>query len=60
MKATDIWEVFKSVNQDIVNDVRTYVSENGSPNKIRLIFKDGRKGTFEIQRGKYILEMEER
>lgn len=57
MNAQDIWMIFKTNYSDIVGDVRTYVSENGT-NKIRLIFKDGRKGFFEIQRGKYVLTMD--
>lgn len=57
MRPQDIWSIFKVNLKDIAEDVRTYVKENGS-NKIRLIFKDGRVGTFEIQRGKYVLEME--
>ena len=58
MRPQDIWTIFEVHFKDVVGGVRTYVKENGA-NRIRLIFKDGRVGIFEIQRGKYVLEIKE-
>lgn len=58
MRPQDIWTIFEVHFKDIVGEVRTYVKENDT-NRIRLIFKDGRVGIFEIQRGKYVLEIKE-
>lgn len=39
-------------------ELRRYTQDNKNQNAIKLEFRDGRKGRFEVQRGRYILEVE--
>lgn len=58
MRPRFIYECFLSMNRDLVPELRRYTQDNTNPNAIKLEFRDGRKGRFEVQRGKYILEIE--
>jgi hypothetical protein len=46
------------MNRDLVPELRRYTQDNTNANAIKLEFRDGRKGRFEVQRGRYILEVE--
>ena len=58
MRPRFIYELFLSMNRELVPELRRYTQDNTNTNAIKLEFKDGRKGRFEVQRGKYILEIE--
>lgn len=58
MRPRFIYELFLSMNRELVPELRRYTQDNTNANAIKLEFKDGRKGRFEVQRGKYILEIE--
>ena len=58
MRPRFIYECFLSMNRDLVPELRRYTQDNSNANAIKLEFRDGRKGRFEVQRGRYILEIE--
>ena len=58
MTPTQIYRTFCTFYSDIAKDVLRYQEDNTNTSRIKLIFNDGRKGTFEIKRGKYALEMD--
>lgn len=55
MTAPQIFDIFKSANRDLQDQVEHYKEVNGKPNQIRLWFSDGRRGRFEVQRGHFKL-----
>lgn len=55
MKATQIFDIFKSANRDLQDEVIKYKEVNNSNNSIRLWFKDGRQGRFIVERGHFKL-----
>lgn len=58
MRPRFIYECFLSMNRELVPELKRYSQDNSNVNAIKLEFRDGRKGRFEVQRGKYILEIE--
>lgn len=58
MTAKDIFQIFILYNPD-VRGVTGFKEMKNNKNAIELIFDNGRKGTFEVQRGKLKLTMED-
>ena len=58
MRPRFIYECFLSMNRELVPELKRYSQDNTNPNAIKLEFRDGRKGRFEVKRGKYVLEIE--
>ena len=60
MTAKDIFQIFILYNPEMSDKVDTFKEIQGKPNTIKLIFRDGRTGTFEVKRGKFKLVLEDK
>lgn len=59
MRPKDIYSCFVSMNRELIPDLLRYTQDNTNQNRIKLYFRDGRTGSFEVQRGRYILIIKE-
>lgn len=58
MERTMLWKSFIQLNPELSSSVKCYKSVKDKPNAIELYFEDGRRGVFEINRGKFKLTLE--
>ena len=59
MAPKDLFQIFILYNPEMSNKVSNFKEIQGKPNTIKLIFRDGRTGTFEVKRGKFKLVLED-
>lgn len=60
MKATGLYQIFILYNPEMSDKVSNFKEIQGKQNTIKLAFKDGRIGTFEVNRGKFKLILEDK
>lgn len=60
MKPVDIFQIFILYNPEMQSKVDKFQEMQGKPNTIKIIFRDGRTGTFEVKRGKFKLVLEDK
>ena len=60
MTPKDLFQIFILYNPELVDNVTGFKEMQNKKNTIRLIFKDNRTGTFEVNRGKFKLTLEDK
>lgn len=59
MTAKDLYRIYILYNPEMASKTVLFTEDNTKKNTIKLVFNNGRKGTFTVERGKFKLILED-